>query len=119
MLAFLAERDRQCADVASPLCVRPMGQTSAHGQEQPPRAMLVAGRRHGVRGQMRTKAFRLPFLVAYGARIGERLAAASSSATAEMQGDERLLPVLVARNRAADEAFARLFPTAVGTPLVA
>lgn len=81
--------------------------------------MLVAGRRHGVRGQMRTKAFRLPFLVAYGARIGERLAAASSSATAEMQGDERLLPVLVARNRAADEAFARLFPTAVGTPLVA
>jgi hypothetical protein len=83
------------------------------------RAMLVAGRSHGVRGQTRTKSFRLAFLVAYAARINERLDAASSSATAEMQRDERLLPVLAARNRAADEAFARLFPTAVGTPLVA
>jgi hypothetical protein len=83
------------------------------------RAMLVAGRRHGVRGQTRAKSFRLAFLVAYAARIGERLATASSSATAEMQRDERLLPVLAARNRAADEAFARMFPTAVGTPLVA
>ncbi|KUI23035.1 hypothetical protein AU195_17300 [Mycobacterium sp. IS-1496] len=83
------------------------------------RAMLVAGRLHGVRGQTRTKSFRLAFLVAYAARIGERLAAASSSATTEMQRDERLLPVLAARNRVADEAFARLFPTAVGTSLVA
>lgn len=83
------------------------------------RAMLVAGRRHDVRGQTRTKSFRLAFLVAYAARIGQRLAAASSSATAEMQRDERLLPVLAARNRAADEAFDRLFPTAVETPLTA
>ncbi|MGE2714425.1 DUF2786 domain-containing protein [Mycolicibacterium litorale] len=83
------------------------------------RAMLVAGRRHGVRGQARTKSFRLAFLVAYAARIDERLDAASSSATTAMQRDERLLPVLAAHNRAADEAFARLFPTAVGTPLVA
>ncbi|WP_264000341.1 DUF2786 domain-containing protein [Mycolicibacterium vanbaalenii] len=87
---------------------------------QASRAMLVAGRHHGVRGQTRTKSFRLSFLVAYAARIGERLSAASSSATAELQRDDRLLPVLAARNRAADETFTRLFPAdRVASPLVA
>lgn len=83
------------------------------------RAMLLAGRRHDVRGQTRTKSFRLAFLVAYAQRIGERLGAASTSVTAELQRDERLLPVLAARDRAADEAFARLFPRTVASPLVA
>jgi hypothetical protein len=85
--------------------------------EQASRAMLAAGRRHDVRGQSRTKSFRLSFLVAYAARIGERLAAASSSVTEELRRDDRLLPVLVARNRAADETFNRLFPRTVASPL--
>ena len=84
---------------------------------QASRAMLSAGRRHDVRGQSRTKSFRLSFLVAYAARIGERLAAASSSVTEELRRDDRLLPVLVARNRAADETFNRLFPRTVASPL--
>lgn len=83
------------------------------------RAMLVAGRHHDVRGQSRTKSFRHSFLVAYAGRIGERLSVASSSVTAEMQRDERLLPVLAARSRAADEAVAQLFPRTVASPLAA
>jgi hypothetical protein len=83
------------------------------------RAMLVAGRRHDVRGQSRMKSFRLSFLVAYAARIGERLAATSSSVTEELRRDDRLLPVLAARNRAADEAFTRMFPRAAASPLAA
>jgi hypothetical protein len=86
---------------------------------QASRAMLVAGRRHDVRGQSRTKSFRLSFLVAYATRIGERLAATSSSVTEELRHDDRLLPVLAARNRAADEAFDRLFPKTVASPLAA
>jgi len=83
------------------------------------RAMLLAGRRNGVRGQTRTKSFRLSFLIAYAARIGERLSAASSSVTAELQRDDRLLPVLAAQNRAADDTFMRLFPATVASALVA
>lgn len=83
------------------------------------RAMLSAGRRHDVRGQTRVKSFRLSFLVAYATRIGERLSAASSSVADELRRDERLLPVLAARNRAADETFTRLFPATVASPLVA
>ena len=86
---------------------------------QASRAMLVAGRRHDVRGQSRTKSFRLSFLVAYATRIGERLAATSSSVTEELQRDDRLLPVLAARDRAVDEAFTRLFPKTVTSPLSA
>lgn len=81
--------------------------------------MLMAGRRNGVRGQTRTKSFRLSFLIAYAARIGERLSAASSSVTAELQRDDRLLPVLAAQNRAADDTFMRLFPATVASALVA
>lgn len=84
------------------------------------RAMLAAGRRHDIRGQSNTKSFRLSFLVAYASRIGERLTAASSSVTDELQRDDRrLLPVLVAQNRAADAAFTRLFPRAMASPLTA
>lgn len=83
------------------------------------RAMLVDGRRLEVRGQSRTKSFRLSFLIAYAARIGERLTSATSSVTDELQRDERLLPVLAARNRAADEAFTLMFPRTVASPLSA
>lgn len=83
------------------------------------RAMLVAGRRNDVRGQTRTKSFRLSFLVAYANRIGERLAATNSSVTDQLLHDDRLLPVLAARSRVSDEAFARLFPHTVASPLAA
>jgi hypothetical protein len=86
---------------------------------QASRAMLTAGRRHDVRGQSRTKSFRLSFLVAYAARIGERLDATNSSVTEELRCENRLLPVLAARNRAADEAFTRMFPRTVASPLAA
>ncbi|MCA2318215.1 DUF2786 domain-containing protein [Mycobacterium intracellulare] len=83
------------------------------------RAMIIAGRRHEVRGQSRTKSFRLSFLVAYATRIGERLSFTSASVTEELRRDDRLLPVLAARNRAADEAFTRLFPKTIASPLLA
>ncbi|OBH35591.1 hypothetical protein A5690_09735 [Mycobacterium intracellulare] len=86
---------------------------------QASRAMMIAGRRHEIRGQSRTKSFRLSFLVAYAARIGERLSFTNASVTDELRRDDRLLPVLAARNRAADEAFTRLFPKTVASPLVA
>lgn len=85
---------------------------------QASRAMLLAGRRLAVQGQTRTKSFRHAFLVGYAQRIGERLSATSSSVTDELRRDDRLLPVLAARNRAADEAFTRLFPSTVASPLV-
>lgn len=81
------------------------------------RAMLVAGRQHDVRGQSRMKSFRHSFLVAYGQRIGERLAETTVSVTEELQRDERLLPVLAARSRVADEAVTRMFPRTVAKPL--
>jgi hypothetical protein len=86
---------------------------------QASRAMLVAGRLHQVRGQARMKSFRHSFLVSYATRIGERLAATSSSVTDELRRDDRLLPVLAARSRAADETFTRLFPKTIASPLTA
>ncbi|BBZ62522.1 DUF2786 domain-containing protein [Mycolicibacterium monacense] len=87
---------------------------------QATRAMLTGGRQNGVRGQSNTKSFRFSFLVAYASRIGERLTATNSSVTEELQRDNRrLLPVLVAQNRAAEAEFARLFPGVVATPLAA
>lgn len=86
---------------------------------QASRAMLIAGRLHEVRGQSRTRSFRFSFLVAYATRISERLAATNSSVTEELRRDERLLPVLASRSRAADEEFSRLFPKTIESPLAA
>jgi len=88
---------------------------------QASRAMLVSGRLHQVqvRGQSRTKSFRFSFLVSYATRIGERLADTSSSVAEELRRGDRLLPVLAARNRAAEEAFTRLFPKTIDSPLTA
>jgi hypothetical protein len=86
---------------------------------QASRAMMIAGRLHDVQGQSRTKSFRFSFLVSYATRIGERLAVTSSSVAEDLRRDDRLLPVLAARNRAADEAFTRLFPKTVASPLAA
>jgi hypothetical protein len=58
-----------------------------------------------------TRSFRQSFLVAYAQRIGERLDSASASVTAEVKQNGRLLPVLAANSRAADELTDRLFPS--------
>lgn len=75
------------------------------------RAMLSAGRRGTAEERSRT--YRQSFLVAYAQRIGERLDAASASVTAEVERDGRLLPVLTATSRAAEELTHRLFPSTV------
>jgi hypothetical protein len=72
------------------------------------RAMLVAGREN--RSQ-RQRGFRDSFLSAYGARVGQRLEAATA---AEVEGADtdhggRLLPVLVARTDVVDEAVSAMF----------
>jgi hypothetical protein len=76
------------------------------------RAMLAAGRQVGRDGVSRTRSFRQSFLVAYATRIGERLTAADTAAAAAENG-ERLLPVLAARSRAADDLTSELFPQVI------
>lgn len=82
---------------------------------QASRAMLGAGRGGGA--QARSRSFRQSFLVAYAQRIGERLDSASASATAEVKRDGRLVPVLAANNRAAEELTQRIFPATVPRPV--
>ena len=82
------------------------------------RAMLAAGRQVSSRGHTRTRSFRQSFLVAYATRIGERLDTTNATVTAEVE-DSRLLPVLAARSRAADELTDRLFPSMVHRPVSA
>lgn len=84
--------------------------------------------RAGSRRDSRSKAFRQSFLVAYAARIRERLTAATERATSaaaagrhlredgteeQLLPDERLLPALAARSEAVDEEIGRLFPKLV------
>ncbi|MEV8323263.1 DUF2786 domain-containing protein [Kitasatospora sp. NPDC056731] len=82
----------------------------------------------GSRRDSRSKAFRHSFLVAYAARIRERLTAATERATSaaaagrhlredgteeQLLPDERLLPALAARSEAVDDEVGRLFPKLV------
>lgn len=75
-------------------------------------AMLRAGRSTDRYGRSRTRSFRQSFLLAYAARIGERLDAATASMVAE--GAERhgepLLPVLASRAEAVEGAVRTAFP---------
>jgi hypothetical protein len=82
------------------------------------RAMLTAGRQVSGRGHTRTRSFRQSFLVAYATRIGERLDTTNATVTAEVE-NSRLLPVLAARSRSADELTDRLFPSMVRRPVSA
>ncbi|MGW0157793.1 DUF2786 domain-containing protein [Mycobacterium sp. NPDC003323] len=75
------------------------------------RAMLAAGRQTTSK-HARTRSFRQSFLVSYAIRVGERLTAASTTATADLDHD-KLLPVLAARSQATDDLFDRLCPAAV------
>ncbi len=91
------------------------------------RAMLAAGRHTTRSGTSRTRSFRQSFLVAYASRIGERLHTADRSATEAAQAaehkstervaDQKLLPVLAARSKVADEMMDRLFPGLVSRPV--
>ncbi|MFI6845513.1 DUF2786 domain-containing protein [Kitasatospora sp. NBC_00085] len=91
-------------------------------------AMNKAGSRQHLDGASRTKAFRHSFLVAYAARIRERLVAATEQATSDAAAgrhlredgtaeqlvpDERLLPALAARTEAVDQEVGRMFPKLV------
>ena len=75
-------------------------------------AMLVAGRLAGTSGQSRLRSFRHAFLLAYAARIGERLREADRVSTEQVR-DERLLPVLARREQEVDQLFTELFPRTV------
>ncbi|HWH34858.1 MAG TPA: DUF2786 domain-containing protein [Acidimicrobiales bacterium] len=77
-------------------------------------AMAAAGRRTDGSGRSRTRSFRNSFLVAYANRIGQRLresARAAEAAGAEEHG-AALVPVLVARTKAVDEAMTAAYPDA-------
>ncbi|MGI5126891.1 DUF2786 domain-containing protein [Pseudonocardia sp. CA-107938] len=83
------------------------------------RAMLAEGSRITRAGTSRTRSFRQSFLIAYARRIGERLAAADSVTTEEIDAEVRaessaadstLLPVLAARASATDALVEELFP---------
>lgn len=61
-------------------------------------------------GSSRTKSFRRAFLLAFAARIRERLLAASAAAVAEADDRDRLLPVLTRHAADVDAHVRALFP---------
>ncbi|WP_377270820.1 DUF2786 domain-containing protein [Peterkaempfera sp. SMS 1(5)a] len=90
-------------------------------------AMNRAGSRRHAGGASRTRAFRQSFLIAYAARIAERLSAATRQAASDAAAgvrlreddperteravpDARLLPALAARELAVDSATEAMFP---------
>ncbi|MFI1918036.1 DUF2786 domain-containing protein [Nocardia sp. NPDC020380] len=79
---------------------------------QATRAMIANGNKDSRSDEARSRTFRKSFLVAYAARIGERLEAATAASIAESAEPERLLPVLASHQLAVDSAFDTLFPQA-------
>ncbi|MEV5136834.1 DUF2786 domain-containing protein [Streptomyces syringium] len=74
-------------------------------------AMRRAGDAHHARSR-RTRDFRQSFLIAYAARIRDRLSDAARDVAAEAEQEDReVLPVLAAREVAVGETAERLFPT--------
>ena len=76
-------------------------------------AMTRAGSRKDAGGRSRTRAFRQSFLMAYAARIRERLTEVievQTEARVAEPGGANLLPVLASRNHAVDEARDEMFP---------
>ncbi|HEX8631734.1 MAG TPA: hypothetical protein VF755_26545, partial [Catenuloplanes sp.] len=73
----------------------------------------------GKAGRARLKTFRQSFLVAFAARIGERLASATETALADAAGETRtapaadLLPVLASRDEQVRQTMRRVFPRTV------
>ncbi|MGI5502414.1 DUF2786 domain-containing protein [Lentzea sp. CA-135723] len=73
---------------------------------QATRAMVAVGGKSGKGSEARSRPFRKSFLVAYAARIGERLTAVEEVPEV---ADERLLPVLAERKQAVDTLFEQMF----------
>jgi len=80
--------------------------------------MRLAGRQVSRAGTSRTRSFRRAFLLAYGRRIGERLAevAAGAESQADTARGGSLLPVLAARERVVSDYMDELFPKLVRNP---
>ena len=83
------------------------------------RAMTGAGTVRDGAGRSRTRSFRHSFLLAFAARIGERLLVAATLATdrAEATHGGALLPVLAGRDAAVEGACATAFPHLVSMSL--
>ncbi len=79
---------------------------------QATRAMVAEGSQITRAGTSRTRSFRQSFLIAYAARIGERLEEAAAQAV-ESQADDRLLPVQADRSRVVDETFQEMYSRTV------
>ena len=79
---------------------------------QATRAMAAAGSQADRYGRSRTRSFRTSFLVAYAARIGQRLRAAeaASRSAAEESYGAALVPVLADRSSAVEDACREVFP---------
>ncbi|MEV6238134.1 DUF2786 domain-containing protein [Lentzea sp. NPDC051838] len=73
---------------------------------QATRAMVAVGGQAAKGSHARSRAFRKSFLIAFAARIGERLRALAETAE---DADERLLPVLANRKQAVDTLFNEMF----------
>jgi hypothetical protein len=79
---------------------------------QATRAMVAEGSQITRAGTSRTRSFRQSFLIAYAARIGERLEEAVSQAH-DPEADARLLPVLADRSRVVDDVFQEMYSRTV------
>jgi hypothetical protein len=78
-------------------------------------AMLAEGKRSGPSSR-RSRSFRQSFLVAFAARIGQRLRETTAAVVSEAEATHggALLPVLASRSDAVDEACATVFPDTTG-----
>jgi hypothetical protein len=86
---------------------------------QATRAMTQAGQRRDTTGRSRTRSFRQSFLTGFAHRIGDRLAAATESATADALREGTgtdLVPVLAARDEQVTEAVQKTFSNLVRSP---
>jgi len=83
-----------------------------HPATSPGLLLRGRGRRTSGGNGGQSRSFRQSFLVAYAVRIGERLqeAAASAADDARVEHGDNVLPVLAARDAAAEEACALTFP---------
>ncbi|MBD0293133.1 MAG: DUF2786 domain-containing protein [Jiangellaceae bacterium] len=79
-------------------------------------AMLGHGSQMDWSGTSRTRSFRQSFLLSFATRIGERLSAATETATEATGHAGELVPVLQRQAERIDAAFAAMFPDVVRRP---
>ena len=74
-------------------------------------SVTAMGPQRDARGRSRTRSFRQSFFYGFAHTISERLETAASTVTEEMtRADDRLLPVLAARDQRVDDAVEAAFP---------